>query len=48
MMLQPTLDFAVQIAAPSIFEDATRTLSIIVPAFNETERLPPTLEETLK
>ena len=37
-----------QIPASSIFSEATKSLSIIVPAFNEEKRLPSTLDETLR
>lgn len=35
------------VLAPSLFEEPTKSLSIIVPAYNEEDRLPSTLEETL-
>jgi hypothetical protein len=37
-----------QVSAPSVFEEASKALSIIVPAYNEEDRLGATLEETLK
>ncbi|CAK0784015.1 hypothetical protein CVIRNUC_007218 [Coccomyxa viridis] len=37
-----------KIPASSIFSEATKSLSIIVPAFNEEKRLPSTLDETLR
>ena len=36
-----------QIPAPSIFGEPTKTLSVVVPAYNEEERLAPMLEEML-
>ncbi len=33
--------------APSIFGEPTKTLSVVVPAYNEEERLAPMLEEML-
>lgn len=33
--------------APSLFDDATKSLSIVIPAYNEEDRLPSTLQETL-
>lgn len=36
-----------QVPAPSVFSEATKSLSIVVPAFNEEARLPATLDETL-
>lgn len=39
---------AVKIPASSIFSEATKSLTIIVPAFNEEKRLPSTLDETLR
>lgn len=37
----------VQQVAPSLFSDATKSLSIVVPAFNEEQRIAPMLDETL-
>lgn len=37
----------VQVPAPSLFSDATKSLSIVVPAFNEEQRIAPMLDETL-
>lgn len=37
-----------QVPAPSVFSEATKSLSIVVPAFNEEARLPATLDETLQ
>jgi len=36
-----------KIPTPSLFSEASKTLSIVIPAFNEEDRLPSTLEETL-
>ena len=36
-----------QVPAPSLHDEASKALSIIVPAYNEELRLPSTLEETL-
>jgi len=36
-----------KITATSVFADASRSLSIVVPAYNEELRLPPTMEETM-
>lgn len=36
-----------QVPAPSIFSDATKSLSVVVPAYNEEDRLPQMLEEML-
>ena len=36
-----------QMPAPSIFGEPTKTLSVVVPAYNEEERLTPMLEEML-
>ena len=36
-----------QVALPSVFSPATKSLSIIVPAYNEEERLGATLTETI-
>ena len=36
-----------QQVAPSLFSDATKSLSIVVPAFNEEQRIAPMLDETL-
>jgi len=36
-----------QMPAPSIFGEPTKTLSVVVPAYNEEERLAPMLEEML-
>jgi dolichyl-phosphate beta-glucosyltransferase len=33
--------------APSLFADPSKTLSVVIPAYNEEGRLPATLEETL-
>ncbi len=33
--------------APSVFSEATKSLSIVVPAYNEEARLPATMDETL-
>ena len=37
-----------QEANPSLYAEASKTLSIVVPAYNEEKRLPSTLEETLR
>lgn len=37
-----------QIPVPSIFSEATKSLTIVIPAFNEEARLPSTLDETLR
>jgi hypothetical protein len=39
---------SLQIPCPSILSEPTKSLSIIVPAYNEEDRLPATLDETLK
>lgn len=36
-----------QVPAPSLFSDATKSLSIVVPAFNEEQRIAPMLDEAL-
>lgn len=36
-----------QVAVSSIFSDATKYLTIVIPAYNEEKRLPSTLDETL-
>ncbi len=36
-----------QVPAPSVFSEATKSLSIVVPAYNEEARLPATMDETL-
>ncbi|KAK9828116.1 hypothetical protein WJX81_006294 [Elliptochloris bilobata] len=36
-----------KVPAPSVFSEVTKSLSIVVPAFNEEARLPATLDETL-
>ena len=38
----------VQIPAPSIFSEASKTLTIVIPAYNEQSRLPSTLDETMR
>ncbi len=38
----------VQMLAPSVFSEATKSLTIVVPAYNEEARLPSTLDETLR
>ena len=37
----------VPIPAPSLFSEPTKALSIVIPAYNEEDRLPGTLEETM-
>ncbi len=37
-----------QIPVPSIFSEATKSLTIVIPAYNEEARLPSTLDETLR
>ena len=37
-----------QVPCPSIFGEPSKQLSIIIPAYNEAERLPATLQETLR
>lgn len=37
-----------QVPTPSVFEEASKALSVIIPAYNEEFRLPSTLEETLR
>ncbi len=37
-----------RVRAPSLQAEATKSLSIIIPAYNEEGRLPLTLEETLR
>ena len=37
-----------QVPCPSIFGEASKSLSIVIPAYNEEERLPATLVETLR
>ncbi|EIE18009.1 hypothetical protein COCSUDRAFT_21059 [Coccomyxa subellipsoidea C-169] len=37
-----------KISAPSVFSEATKSLTIVVPAYNEEARLPSTLDETLR
>ena len=37
-----------QVTWPSVFEPPTKTLSIVIPAYDEEDRLPATLEETLR
>lgn len=37
-----------QIPAPSLWDDATRSLTVVVPAYNEEERLPRALDELLR
>lgn len=36
-----------KVPAPSLFDEPTKTLSIVIPAYNEEDRLPSTLTETL-
>ena len=36
-----------QVPAPSLFSEATKSLSVVVPAFNEEQRIAPMLDETL-
>lgn len=38
----------VQTPAPSIFSEASKTLTIVIPAYNEQSRLPSTLDETMR
>lgn len=35
------------VPAPSLFDDPTKSLTIVIPAYNEADRLPGTLEETM-
>ena len=37
-----------QVPCPSIYGEASKQLSIIIPAYNEEDRLPATLQETLR
>ena len=37
-----------QVPVPSIFGVATKSLTVVIPAYNEEKRLPSTLEETLR
>lgn len=37
-----------KVPAPSLFGDATKSLSIVVPAYNEADRIAPMLDETLE
>ena len=37
-----------QVPIPSIFSEATKSLTIVIPAYNEERRLPSTLEETFR
>lgn len=36
-----------QVPCPSIHSEATKTLSVVIPAYNEEDRLPSTLDETM-
>ena len=40
--------FYMQIPVPSIFSEATKSLTIVIPAYNEERRLPSTLDETFR
>lgn len=37
-----------QVPCPSIFGEPSKVLSVVIPAFNEEDRLPATLQETLR
>lgn len=37
-----------QLQCPSVWSDATKRLSVVIPAYNEEDRLPATLDETLR
>ena len=39
---------SLQIPAPSLWDDATRALTVVVPAYNEEERLPRALDELMR
>lgn len=36
-----------ELAFPSIYEEASKTVSVIVPAYNEEERMPEAMEEMI-
>ena len=36
-----------QVPPPSIFSEATKSLSVVIPAYNEEDRLPVTLEDLI-
>lgn len=44
----PASSVFLQVTQPSIFSPPTKSLSVIVPAYNEEDRLGATLEEIIK
>jgi hypothetical protein len=50
--LNPSLGWshllARQVPCPSVFSEPSKTLSVVIPAYNEEGRLPATLAETLR
>ncbi|KAJ8620758.1 hypothetical protein MRB53_029287 [Persea americana] len=47
-MLSPWTIFPALVACPSISDPAEKYMSLIIPAFNEEQRLPGALEDTMK
>jgi hypothetical protein len=39
--------FNLQVPAPSLYAEATKSLTIVVPAYNEARRIAPMLQETM-
>jgi len=42
-----TVIHILQVPPPSIFAEATKSLSVVIPAYNEEDRLPVTLEDLI-